>query len=570
MDRLVLIGSRATAHFRDDSDYDLVGTQKSAFVWLAQLDRVELQQAKHPFDPNFVPSVEKDLKQWKFDKKHAQKIWQSLMAGSKSICKCRGIAVLSGQPIKFEIEIVSDPHSSSHRILEYCQAVEPHRDGYVVAPLEVLEAVKSAHIIFPHGFQKHIEDLHRLRHECGYASRMKIRRSAPIQTIYLTRRIETMLRLGVPGDHLDLNKTSEDFLEKDEKLVIKKYIPHDDIHLLVAANGCQPAYHNLRKNISKAFMDFDLFRKAKLQQRLSCVFEECMAIAIERYLLTGSMSDADQAYLRALQKVCTSLTKGWFREFAINYYPRVKTLPRDLWPIVKEIQRRYQGEEDLRKIMMGEYQQIGKLETPFVTRTKLIFRRACASEAEQEMVDQLLGCTTSFLLNNAHDVWYQTKFKGLDLIYTMMQGYDEVHDGWCMNTSKWGGMIAVCDSQYKPVVIQYWNEQKAQQALLNWESPFAHTKFCALHFILEVDLDDSYSDRPDPFIPVRESIAPHLKASNPLLRDEDFIMRYITSVAFAPPMEEIGDYYMPEDVPSDQPGCGYHSFYRLWAKNKSK
>ena len=48
-----------------------------------------------------------------------------------------------------------------------------------------------------------------------------------------------------------------------------------------------------------------------------------MALALERYLLPGVINDQREAYATALQKVCTTLTKGFFRQFAVDHYPEV-------------------------------------------------------------------------------------------------------------------------------------------------------------------------------------------------------------------------------------------------------
>ena len=48
-----------------------------------------------------------------------------------------------------------------------------------------------------------------------------------------------------------------------------------------------------------------------------------MAIALERYLIPGEITDPATAYTAALGKVCTSLTKGYFREFAVQHWPEV-------------------------------------------------------------------------------------------------------------------------------------------------------------------------------------------------------------------------------------------------------
>jgi hypothetical protein len=49
-----------------------------------------------------------------------------------------------------------------------------------------------------------------------------------------------------------------------------------------------------------------------------------MAIALERYLVPGVVSDPEVAYAEAMLRVCTSLTKGWFRQFAVDHWPQVR------------------------------------------------------------------------------------------------------------------------------------------------------------------------------------------------------------------------------------------------------
>jgi len=48
-----------------------------------------------------------------------------------------------------------------------------------------------------------------------------------------------------------------------------------------------------------------------------------MALALERFLVPGIVTDEHAAYAEALCKVCTSLTKGWFRDFAVQSWPKV-------------------------------------------------------------------------------------------------------------------------------------------------------------------------------------------------------------------------------------------------------
>src|SRR5947209_3794596 len=62
-----------------------------------------------------------------------------------------------------------------------------------------------------------------------------------------------------------------------------------------------------------------------------------MAIALERYLIPMISKNQEYSYLSALNRICTSLTKGWFRQFAIDNYPRLSNLDKDLMPISHNI-----------------------------------------------------------------------------------------------------------------------------------------------------------------------------------------------------------------------------------------
>ena len=80
-----------------------------------------------------------------------------------------------------------------------------------------------------------------------------------------------------------------------------------------------------------------LFEKVDYQTKLNCVKEEAMTIALERYLIPMISKNQETSYRSALVKICTSLTKGWFRQFAIDNYPRLSNLDKDLLSIVHDI-----------------------------------------------------------------------------------------------------------------------------------------------------------------------------------------------------------------------------------------
>src|SRR5215469_14607824 len=66
-----------------------------------------------------------------------------------------------------------------------------------------------------------------------------------------------------------------------------------------------------------------------------------MAIALERYLIPMISKNQETSYNLALIRICTTLTKGWFRQFAIDNYPRLSNLDKDLLSIAHDIIQKY-------------------------------------------------------------------------------------------------------------------------------------------------------------------------------------------------------------------------------------
>jgi hypothetical protein len=62
-----------------------------------------------------------------------------------------------------------------------------------------------------------------------------------------------------------------------------------------------------------------------------------MAIALERYLIPKISKNQETSYRLALCRICTSLTKGWFRQFAIDNYLRLLNLDKDLLSIANNV-----------------------------------------------------------------------------------------------------------------------------------------------------------------------------------------------------------------------------------------
>src|SRR6266496_3197099 len=146
-------------------------------------------------------------------------------------------------------------------ILELCCNIEditlfPLLSSFscIVAPLKILEALKTSHIYWPIDFQKNITDLHSLRVLLGY-DKMSMsqplrnpQRDEPIELMLKTRIKETEIIRGIPGAHINLNMTNEQFLDREDNLFVQTRIPHNDIYELVKY-GDHPIYESLKNDM---------------------------------------------------------------------------------------------------------------------------------------------------------------------------------------------------------------------------------------------------------------------------------------------------------------------------------
>jgi hypothetical protein len=180
-----------------------------------------------------------------------------------------------------------------------------------VPSLDILFTIKSSHKYrkdSPH-FWKTLRDYHRMR-----AAGAKI-----IPELHKMREAESY----AGQKHPKLNVMKKDFFAGDG--VEYKY-DHDDIHRAVKYLD-RPAYTYYMRDGSQVMSDRTKFFDLPYETRIFGVLEECATLAIERSLVPfpGAMPPK-QALLFAYSKVCSSITSGWFREFAYNEAPTVLRL----------------------------------------------------------------------------------------------------------------------------------------------------------------------------------------------------------------------------------------------------
>lgn len=132
---------------------------------------------------------------------------------------------------------------------------------------------------------------------------------------------EKLTREAYPQPNPSLKQTNDGFFEDG---VPKKY-DHDMLHELVAAPN-RPLYEKLKWDDRQdlAWCEKALWDVLPHEDKVRCVSEECNVIALERFLIPTQFRHSERlAYYKALKKVCTTLTSGWFRDFAIDNFPQI-------------------------------------------------------------------------------------------------------------------------------------------------------------------------------------------------------------------------------------------------------
>ncbi len=179
---------------------------------------------------------------------------------------------------------------------------------HVVLPIG-LALIKRSHLWRDLSFGKHITHYHKhLKVHLDNANDHELE--------YLERRTNETKRL-YPAYSPNLNQSVADFFDDGVK---KKYV-HDYLHELFAYQNV-PMYTRLQTDHSRAWCKKELWDKLNETEKRQCVAEECYVIAAERYMIPADWDFKHKiAYNRALEKVCTTLCSGYFRDYAIENFP---------------------------------------------------------------------------------------------------------------------------------------------------------------------------------------------------------------------------------------------------------
>jgi hypothetical protein len=180
-----------------------------------------------------------------------------------------------------------------------------------------LYIMKRSHLFRPLKFARHMMQFQEIKRLCQ-----------PLKKNHLSLlRDRISLTKQKFGDRVPkLNKTNEEFF--DDK--VTKYYIHDDLHKVVAYTTNSPIYERLKVDSTLAKCEKDLWYKLSNEDKINCVREEGYVIALERFIIPKLENgekhmSQEMAFDKALEKICTTLTSGYFRAFAIDYWSEIRS-----------------------------------------------------------------------------------------------------------------------------------------------------------------------------------------------------------------------------------------------------
>lgn len=239
-----------------------------------------------------------------------EKLYPSL-DGKKQIAKIDGRM--------YEAEIAWEG-SIAEKLLNLIEADSEtiERDGILIPSMNLLYMLKMSH-----RFLRNSPHFHKTRKDILAMEQFGCVISDSHLSFYKEREKATYTY-----GHPKLNVKKQDFFSDDG---VKYIYEHDDIHLAVMLQD-KPAYEYFKPKHSEVFCDKDMFFACSDEIRLNAVREESMVLAIERSLnMFPGLKSPKQAYLMALEKVCTSITSGFFREYAWRHYDEAAAYDGDFF-----------------------------------------------------------------------------------------------------------------------------------------------------------------------------------------------------------------------------------------------
>ena len=187
------------------------------------------------------------------------------------------------------------------------------KNGYLIPSLNVLYLLKMSHRFLknsPH-FLKTMEDIHYMRENGAYIPKEH-------ETFFKEREKKTYTY-----KHPRLNVKKQDFFNNDG---VNYIYDHDSIHEVMKQQD-KPAYTHFKPEQEDVLCSKEMFDQLPHQIKLNAVLEETYVLALERSQIPfRDKVNPKTSFETSLNKVCSSITSGWFREFAWEHYKEVTQL----------------------------------------------------------------------------------------------------------------------------------------------------------------------------------------------------------------------------------------------------
>lgn len=119
--------------------------------------------------------------------------------------------------------------------------------------------------------------------------------------------------------HPNLDQSKNAFF--DPNVGIKYIYDHDTIHLAMAHDPHKPAYTKFKHDQADVKVSRTLWEALPDNIKLESVLEEAYVLALERSQIPyGDRVSPDKSFKLALQRLSSSISSGWWREWAWEHY----------------------------------------------------------------------------------------------------------------------------------------------------------------------------------------------------------------------------------------------------------
>lgn len=182
---------------------------------------------------------------------------------------------------------------------------------FMIPSYDVLYTIKLSHMSWDIQWDKHKKDAILLQHN----------NNATVDKVLFNLLVSYWKKVHKNKPYLSLYKKKADFFDTSRPLGVfsepygYKY-DHDYLHELVALPD-KPMYTLCVKDGQEVAISRKKFLNMTYSQQVRMFKEEIAVIAFERYIVPKVTDSLVQAWIYALRKTVTTLTKGWASEFIL-------------------------------------------------------------------------------------------------------------------------------------------------------------------------------------------------------------------------------------------------------------